>query len=66
MVRPPRLKPPPLGSTSSGRWIVLASKPVAFAIARKRDELGPTTAEEIAGGDQQGVTFTSVQTALAK
>src|SRR6476659_1813413 len=25
----PRLKPPPLGSTSSSRWIVLASKPVA-------------------------------------
>ena len=25
----PRLKPPPLGSTSSSRWMVLASKPVA-------------------------------------
>src|SRR5256886_5702928 len=25
----PRLKPPPLGSTSSNRWMVLASKPVA-------------------------------------
>src|SRR6202040_2487735 len=25
----PRLKPPPLGSTSSSRWVVLASKPVA-------------------------------------
>ena len=25
----PRLKPPPLGSTSSSRWMVLASRPVA-------------------------------------
>ena len=28
----PRLKPPPLGSTSSSRWMVLASKPVASVI----------------------------------
>ena len=27
-----RLKPPPLGSTSSSRWIVLASNPVASVI----------------------------------
>jgi hypothetical protein len=28
----PRLNPPPLGSTSSNRWMVLASKPVASVI----------------------------------
>src|SRR5262245_42428687 len=36
-----RLKPPPLGSTSSSRWMVLASKPVASVMRLAARPVGP-------------------------